>query len=260
MIDDKKFNLFLDSLNINKGDILYISSDITKILYYFKKEKKIFKIEEFLQYFINRVGKNGTILIPTFSWDFCRYGLFDTLKTKSFTGAISNYALKRDDFIRTKHPMFSFAIYGKHAKKLSKIDCMTGWGNLSIFDYMYKKNAKNLIIGKDYKPIFTFMHYIEQKVKVNYRFFKNFKGKYINGQRIEKKVVYQMYARKENIFNTLVSTLSEKYDEIMIKKRCYNKCYFNNIYFGTINLKLAGDILEKDMRNEKKLLFLAKEN
>ena len=57
MIDDKKFNLFLDSLNINKGDILYISSDIIKILYYFKKKKKFLKLKNFFNILLTELVK-----------------------------------------------------------------------------------------------------------------------------------------------------------------------------------------------------------
>ena len=35
-----------------------------------------------------------------------------------------------------------------------------------------KNNAKNLFIGMDYKDGFTFDHFIEEKNKVDYRFFK----------------------------------------------------------------------------------------
>ena len=48
MIDDKKFNLFLDSLNINKGDIFYI------IL---KKKKNFLKLKNFFNILLTELVK-----------------------------------------------------------------------------------------------------------------------------------------------------------------------------------------------------------
>ena len=44
---------------------------------------------------------------------FCEGKDFDYKKTQSKCGLLSNIALKRDDFLRTKNPIYSFAVTGK---------------------------------------------------------------------------------------------------------------------------------------------------
>ena len=41
-----------------------------------------------------------------------------------------------------------------------------------ILCLQYKSGAKNLFIGIDYKNGFTFDHYFEEKIGVDYRYFK----------------------------------------------------------------------------------------
>ena len=42
---------------------------------------------------------------------------------------------------------------------------------------------------------------------------------------------------------------------IMIKANCYKKYRFNEIDIGLINLKIAGDILDKDLKSKGELIF-----
>lgn len=256
MLSDLKFKNYLDTLDISKGDILCLTVDLRKILFYYKSINKVFIISEFLDHFLKKLGTSGTILIPSYSWSFCEKGIFDVLKTKSITGTLSNYILENEIFERTKHPMFSFLVKGKKTEELLQLDCKTGWGENSVFDFLYKNDAKNLFMGKDYKRIFTFMHYAEQQVGVDYRYFKEFSGKYIYKNKKKCHAKYQMYARKNDIFNKKISTLSIKYDNLMLKKKCYKKYFFKNIYTGIIKSKLAIDILINDLKNKKELLYL----
>ena len=59
------------------------------------------------------VGKNGTIFIPTYNWDFCKGKTFHYKKTRSQSGSLGNIALKRkdlgEDFLNylKKLPLFS---------------------------------------------------------------------------------------------------------------------------------------------------------
>ena len=41
----------------------------------------------------------------------------------------------------------------------------------------------------------------------------------------------------------------------MIKANCYKKYKFNEIDIGLINLKIAGDILDNDLKSKGELIF-----
>ena len=189
---NKDFINFLDNLKINKGDILYIASDITRILLHHKRKEEKFYANDLIDYFLERVGSKGSLLFPTFNWGFCKGETFDYNKTPSETGSLSKIALLREDFLRTKHPIYSFVVKGKDQDYLYNLDDESGWGPKSLFAYFYENNAKNLFIGIDYKNGFTFDHYFEEKIGVDYRYFKYFEAKYINRQGKEQTKKYKM--------------------------------------------------------------------
>ena len=253
---EKKFKNFLDNLDIYQGDILYIASDITKILLYHKKHKINFNPDDFLNYFINRVGPEGTLLLPAFTWDFCRGKDFDIRGVKSDTGSLSKIALKRDDFKRTRHPIYSFAVSGKDQNFLVDLDDESGWGSKSLFAYFHKNSAKNLFIGIDYKNGFTFDHYFEEKIGVDYRYFKYFEANYIDYDGSKSKKKYKMYVR--DLEKNVETSVNVKMDKVLEEKKAYSKNIFEGIYFGIVDMKVAGDVMESDIKNKGGLILAKK--
>lgn len=98
---------------IQKGDVVYVVSDILELAKNARENGERFDRDVFLDSLKEAVGENGTLLIPTFNWDFCRGIPFDYVKTPGKTGALGNAALKRSDFKRTRHPIYSFAVWEK---------------------------------------------------------------------------------------------------------------------------------------------------
>lgn len=156
----------IDYLDVKKGDIVYIASQILGLAFNCKKHGETFDANLFIDSIQNKIGKQGTILIPTFNWDFSNYGYYDYNGTVCTTGSLGITALKREDFIRTKHPMQSFAVWGKDKDILVDMNNIDSYDENSPFEYMFKKHAKCLIIGTDYKHALTFIHYVEKKVTV----------------------------------------------------------------------------------------------
>tara|TARA_B100000989_G_scaffold285035_1_gene252391 strand:- start:264 stop:1040 length:777 start_codon:yes stop_codon:yes gene_type:complete len=255
---DKKIEKFLDSLNISRGDILYVASDITRLLLYSKKNKVVFDLNKLIDYFLEKIGTEGTLLFPTFNWEFCQGKTFDIKNSKSETGSLSKYALNRSDFRRSKHPIYSFAIKGRDQKYLCELDDQSGWGPKSLFAYFHENSAKNLFIGIDYKNGFTFDHYFEEKIGVDYRYFKYFEGDYIDYDGVKRKKKYKMYVRDLN--KNIVTSINQKLDDVLLKKKGYERYFFNDVYFGLVNMKIAGDVMENDIIESGGLIFAKKIN
>lgn len=249
----KDFVKFLDTLNVNKGDTIYIASDIVRILIFHKKEGINFLPNDLIEYFLAKIGPRGNLLFPTFSWNFCRGIGFNYRETPSESGSLTKIAMNRGDFIRTKHPMYSFAVKGKDQELLFNLDDESGWGPNSLFAYFHKHKSKNLFIGIDYKDGFTFDHYAEETVGVDYRYFKYFTGEYTDryGSKSTKK--YKMYVR--DLEKNITTAINEKLDEILIKKNAYKKKYFKDIYFGMIDMKISGDIMIDDIKKQGGLIY-----
>ena len=228
-------------------------NNILPIILNFKKYKIDFKVDALINDLQNHVGNNGTLIFPTYNWGFCNKKTFNYHKTPSKCGALSNLVLKRSDFKRTKHPIYSLAVWGKHKKHLCSLQNKTSWGEGSPFDFMYKKNCKNLFIGLDYKEAFTMDHYFEQKVKVNYRYNKTFTSTYIDEFGKKKIKSYSMYVRNENLCKS--TKISKLLDNKLLKNKSLIKFKFKNILFSLIDLKKTSKIIIADLKKNKSIFI-----
>ncbi len=182
-------------LDILPDDTVLLSSDISRMAYSAMEDGETFDADVFLDSLINRLG-GGTLLLPVYNWDFCRGGVFDYGKTRGKTGFLGNAALKRPDFIRTRHPIYSFAVWGKDAEYLYGIDTRSSFGPGTVFDYLYQKRAKNIVIDVHFNNHYTFCHHVEQCLGVPYRYNKYFESVYIDENGAREKRRYMMNVRK----------------------------------------------------------------
>ena len=194
-------------LGVKEGDVLYVSSDITMLMYRVGKtcqmktraEKSVF-LNRFVDTLRQLVGESGTIMIPMFTWSFCRGIPFDVKKTPGEVGALGNWILEnRADFRRTKHPLYSFLVSGKDTDLLCEMDNEIAWGADSPFAYLHHQHGKNLLINVSLERCFTFTHYVEQCIKVPYRYLKEFAGTYMDENGVESRRVYKMFVRDLDI-------------------------------------------------------------
>lgn len=187
---------------VSSGDTLLVSSDIQALLpllWYENKmpsDIKAFRencMREIITAIQELVGTEGTLLFPTYSWGFCHGELWSYEDTKGKTGTLSNFALTQPDFVRTKHPIYSFAVWGKQARFYAELENKDSFSRKSPFYYLHKNNAKNISIGAE--NFFTFVHYVEQERKVHYRYHKDFTALYKIGNIAEERT-YSMFVRQ----------------------------------------------------------------
>ena len=136
-------------LHINRGDNIFVTSDVKQLLYLLISNDDDTDLNILIDGIIDIIGKEGTLVFPTFNWDFCKGVPFDIKKTPCKTGSLGKEALKRSDFKRTKHPIYSFAVWGKGQEDMCKMDNKSSFGIDSPFTYMTEHNFKNLFITKN---------------------------------------------------------------------------------------------------------------
>jgi len=175
---------------LNKGDTVMVHSDVATL----GKMGDIRDRDEFfasiLNAFLGIIGNEGTLIVPTYTYSFCRNETFDVRKSKSTVGALTEFVRKQKGAIRSEDPIFSHAAIGKNAEKLLKDVSSECFGGDSFFDRFYKSGGKIINLGKFFD--ITFLYYIENKFGVNYRYNKKFSGTVIkeNGSEHHKEVVY----------------------------------------------------------------------
>lgn len=118
----------------------------------------------------------GTLIMPTFNFNFNKGEPWDVLKTPSHMGAITELVRTNPESRRVFHPFYSFAIMGKLKDELTRVRYKDSYGVDSIFMQLRNLDAKIMIIGLSYTHSMTFFHHIEQMEGVDYRFIKEFTG------------------------------------------------------------------------------------
>lgn len=256
MIDD-----FIEKLRIEKGGLLLLAENSLTLLMAIKKIDKglssdvtideVFNI--IISKIIKKLGDNGTLLIQTFTWDFCNKKNFDILNSKSKTSFLGNIAIKRDDFVRTKHPIYSFAVTGRYKEELANLNNIGAFDIRSPFQFIYKKKAKMLIIDIPLQKSFTFAHHVEEMKKVNYRYNKKFTSRYIDDKGLESIKTYEMYVRD---LDNNVSAYFEPLENIFLENGVMEQYNIDKLVIRKVDLFKAYGVIEHDIKyNNAKSLY-----
>ncbi len=249
-------NLFAD-VDINIGDTVMVSSDVLKIIIHNKNSKNKINIDSIIDMLIEKISRKGTLLFPTFNWDFCSGKDFNYKKTVSQCGTLSNMALKRPDFKRTKNPIYSFAVTGKDKELICSMPHRDSFSFNSPLGYLIKNNAKNLFINLNYRRAgFPFVHLLEQELNLSHRYKKEFSANYIDSNENKRKETYSIFVRKieEGIGETLID---KKFDQIMRENKVFfNQTIINDVFdISIIELKFAYELLKKEYFKNKNIIY-----
>lgn len=235
---------------IEKGDIIYLVSDVTKLALTALKEKDVYDGNILLEKLMERIGPEGTLLVPTFNWDFCSGKGFDYKKSKSQTGALGNVALKRADFKRTKHPIYSFAVWGKGQEELCAMENKDAWGDGTPFSYMQEKEGKALIIGLENTKGLTSKLHNEQVVGVPYRYIKDFTAPYTDEAGNTSMKTYSMNVRDYDMDPQYVEPQTV-FSRILRDLKVLNTQEINGEPVSTVLLKELAQVEEVEIKCNK---------
>jgi len=170
MITKKKLINDLNRLGLTKGDIVLVHSSF----------KSFGGVEGGPQTFIDSVldviQTEGTLIVPTFNFDFCEGKPFDVRHTPSHMGIITELVRKNPESRRLLHPIHSFSIIGKLSEELGSLQYKSTYGKNSLFARLREFDGKIMIVGLEYNQSMTFFHHVEEMEGCDYRYFKEFTG------------------------------------------------------------------------------------
>ncbi|MBO6149260.1 MAG: AAC(3) family N-acetyltransferase [Lachnospiraceae bacterium] len=233
---------------LSMGDSVWIASDVKTLLYSCMEHGEKPDLNELIEGIIDCIGADGTILIPTFNWDFCKGKAFDIRKTPCRTGTLGKVALQREDFKRTQHPIYSFAVWGRDRELLSDMTNKSSFGADSPFSYCRERNAKNVFIDVECQHSFTFVHYVEEQEGVSYRYLKDFTAPYIDWEGNESIRTYSMNVRDldKDIFVTIYP-----FEEDFLREGITRRYKVNDIPMKTLEIGRTYPIIAEDVRNNR---------
>lgn len=251
---DKEIVDILKKEGIEKGDVVLVASNISKLLFNLSKRRKCQLNKEIAKSLIDMIidslqhciSEEGTILFPTYNWDFCTGKPFDYKKTKSETGVLSQIALEREDFIRTQHPIYSFAVWGRDQDFLYKMEDKNSFLGNTPFNYLFEKNAKMIIIDELLNNSFTYVHYVEERCKVQYRFKKKFTAEYIDINNNKSLREYFMYVRYLDEEKNVITDFSGL-EKLLMKNKVMKIFDLIGVDVRVLSFKSADKIIENDI-------------
>ncbi|AJC85230.1 aminoglycoside N(3)-acetyltransferase [Campylobacter peloridis] len=243
-----ELKLALQNLDIKKGDILYIHSEIFNfgipVINLHDLQKNI------IDCFFEVIGSEGTLIMPTFTYSFCDNKVYDKLNSKTKIGVLNEFFRKLPGVKRTNDPLFSFAVKGAKEKLFLK-ETNSCFGEDSVFDILTQQNAKLVLFGGRHVD-HSYIHYIEEYMKVSYRFYKNFSGLIIdeNGNKTNKNIMYYCRHLDMNSETSIDSIL-----KMLIQNNNIRSENFANAEISIIDTKRFFDSGTKILaKNEKALL------
>lgn len=235
---------YLNTAGIPKGAVLDVASDLFSVGLFCMEHDLLFDPRDLLDALKTAVGEEGTLLIRAFSWDFCKGETFDIRKTKSQVGSLGNIAMRSDSFRRTKHPIYSWMVWGRYQRELCELNNIESFGADSPFDFLYKHDAMQLFIGKQEDgPSTTIAHYAEKVVGVPFRCEKEFKAGYIDEEGNRTNRVYSMFVRPLNI------AVRFAYADIVSMGIEKDYLYRDELPISTIDLHAYVNFIKNDIQN-----------
>jgi aminoglycoside 3-N-acetyltransferase len=213
-------------LGLKNGDIVLVHSSY----------KSFSKVEGGPQTVIDAllsvIGAEGTLIAPTFNFDFCQGKPFDIRKTPSQMGVITELVRNNPQSIRVFHPIYSFSIIGKLAGELGNLRYKSSYGKDSIFGKLRELDGKIMVIGLPYNHSMTFFHHIEEMEGCDYRYFKDFKGLVTDNQGKTYDDTFTMFVRD---IDKGVETAVDPMGEILEQE-------------GVVNLRKIGEAIVRLMK------------
>lgn len=184
----KDISKLLTDLGLRKGDIFLVHSNVSTLG----------KVENGLNGIFSAIseiiGIEGTVVVPTFTYSFCKGEVFDVQQSKSDRqiGVFAEYLRKLPGAVRSLHGIESFAAIGQDARILMSLHDKTTYGPGSVLANLVEAKSKVLQLGV---PVITHTHYVERLVGVEYRYHKEFCGTIRDGS-IEFEETFSMYVRR----------------------------------------------------------------
>lgn len=218
-------------------DILLIHTNVS-----FGKPNREFRRKEFVEILFDAIKELGvnTLIFPTFTFSYCNREDYDVKNSKCKMGMINEYARQREDAVRSEDPLLSVCVIGDH-KELAEVSGMKSLGEGSFFDRLHQtSNVRILFLGAELLECNTHLHYVEEKLRVPYRYDKEFEGNIIDAEgkkRADKHILYVKYRdiklRSQPLYEQelleegkyIKRALGDAYVSCLTEKAAYDKTY-----------------------------------
>ena len=194
------------ALGIGAGDLVFVHPCLDAVERLDAASARTERARTLLEALVSVVGPGGTILVPTYTFSFCRGEPFDVLGTPTAGGpwgeSVEFLELVRQSpgAVRSRDPIHSVAGIGPRAEGLLKGTSATCFGPGSVFERLRHARAKICVIGAALDEA-TIRHHTEELAEVPFRYRKLFTGEIRDADGARREGwVYSVRLRAENAY------------------------------------------------------------
>ena len=193
------------------------------------------------------IEKNSTVLIPSFTYSYCKNQIFDMLNSQGKVGLVNEAVRSKNKTGRTSDPIFSHVCLGKNINdnfySVGDIEC---FGSNSLYNYMFDNNCFISFLAAPFNTM-TEIHYIEKILDVNYRFDKTFIGNTIDVKGNVHKTKVKYFCRDLTLNR---STDLSSLEEDLKKEKLIKSYYFKGLNLKGVFFKDLFEFVEKKIKND----------
>lgn len=161
----------LIKVGLKKGDSVLVHSQLLKVGI---PEEDVFDLGKYyLDIILEIIGDDGELILPAFTYSYCKNKVFSPLKDMSSVSSLANTCIRNHIGYRTVDPIFSYVIVNPESAEQIFSNVSFDLEN-GMAGYLSKKNAKYLMIGD--LIYFTLLLACEQQLHTYNRFMKKFSG------------------------------------------------------------------------------------
>lgn len=180
---------------LQPGDTALIHTSLKRTITRWAEQGHALTPQLILDSFRLALGEEGTLLLPLFNFDFTKGVPFDMRSTPSQMGSLTEAGRLAPGAVRTGHPIYSFAVLGKHAEQFRGVNNFSGYGADSPFAMLRQMDAKIAVLNLYDQNSMTFYHHVEEMHDVPYRFHKRFTAPYTDMNGATEERTYGLFVR-----------------------------------------------------------------
>jgi aminoglycoside 3-N-acetyltransferase len=230
----------LESVGASACKVLYVHSELS-----FGIPNPKLGRSELLQAVLETLLELGvpTLCVPTFTFSFCNGVGYDVAQSRSKMGVLNEYIRKQGE--RSVDPLMSAAVLGSDKSVVRDLGHHS-IGAASTFDRLHERgDARFLFFGVGAAKCMTYTHYVEERLRVPYRYDRDFTGAITAGDRTYEDT-YTLFVR----YNGVVPETSTKFEDFMVREGLMKKVACGDNFISSIAEPIAYDAIANKIRSD----------
>ncbi len=233
----------LDSLKVHNAKYLYVHSDLS-----FGIPNTELSRKDILATLLNIILSTGAdnIIFSTFTFSFPNHEAYNVKTSKTLMGALNDFARKDSRGVRSLDPIMSNVHFGKDRTLVTDIGKYSCGEHSTYHKLEQSDNVLFLFFGVHPSLCFTYSHFIEERLKVPYRYNQDFTGKITDALGKTYEDTYKFFVRcKDVVAGTNPKIIEEAYKNGALKEE-----QVGDSFLYTYDKDKITDIYVKGIKND----------